>query len=115
MPSVLIETGRQLSTLLEMQDDTADRRELVAEIHDFLAMLDGIKPVFLHGRGLAPPDWVEQVLSIARELGLRVIEGPFWDATAYEVFQNGMLVIAGQSSSAIAPGIFARTKLSRSL
>lgn len=86
MPSVLIETGRQLSTLLEMQDDTADRRELVAEIHDFLAMLVGIKPVFLHGRGLAPPDWVEQVLSIAGELGLCVIEGPFWDATAYEGF-----------------------------
>lgn len=86
MPSVYIETGCRLSTLLEQQDESADRRELVAEIHDFLAMFDGIKPVFLHGRGLAPPDWVEQVLSITRDLGLRVIEGPFWDATAYEEF-----------------------------
>jgi hypothetical protein len=86
MPSVLIETGRKLSNLLKNQDDSADRGELVAEIHDFLAMLEGIKPVFLHGRGLAPPDWIEQVLSIAGNLGLRVIEGPFWDATAYDEF-----------------------------
>jgi hypothetical protein len=86
MPSVLIETGRRLSALLEKQDDSADRGELVAEIHDFLAMLDGIKPVFLHGRGLAPSGWVEHVLSIAGDLGLRVIEGPFWDATAYKEF-----------------------------
>ena len=86
MPSVLIETGRRLSALLEKQDDSADRRELVAEIHDFLSMLDGIKPVFLHGRGLAPSSWVEHVRSIAEDLGLRVIEGPFWDATDYEEF-----------------------------
>jgi len=86
MPSVLIETGRRLSTLLEKQDDTADRGELVAEIHDFLAMLEGIKSVFLHWRGLAPRDWVEKVLSIAGDLGLRVIEGPFWDATTYGEF-----------------------------
>jgi hypothetical protein len=86
MPSVIIETGRRLSALLDKQDDSVDRCELVAETHDFLSMLDGIKPVFLHGRGLAPPSWVEHVLSIAGDLGLRVIEGPFWDATAYEEF-----------------------------
>jgi hypothetical protein len=86
MPSVLIEIGRKLSTLLKNQDDTADRRELVAEIHDFLAMLDGVKPVFLHGRGLAPLNWIEEVLEMANDLGLYIIEGPFWDATAYEDF-----------------------------
>jgi len=86
MTSVLIETGQKLSALLKKQDDTADRRELVAEIHDFLAMLEGIKPVFLHGRGLAPPIWIEEVLGIAGDLGLRVIVGPFWDATDYGEF-----------------------------
>lgn len=86
MPNVLVETGRKLSDLLELQEKNADRGELVAEIHDFLGVLDGIKPVFLHGRGLAPPDWVEKVLVIAHELDLRVVEGPFWDATDYGEF-----------------------------
>lgn len=85
-PHILIQTGRSLASLLEKQDETADRGELVAEIHDFLAMLDGIKPVFLHGRGLAPPNWIENVLKIAANLELYTLEGPFWDATAYGEF-----------------------------
>ncbi|MGY9018551.1 MAG: hypothetical protein ACKVHX_03670 [Alphaproteobacteria bacterium] len=84
MANVLVDTGRKLTALLEKQGDSADRRELVAEIHDFLAMLDGLKPVFLHGRGLAPPLWIEEVLELARCLGLCIVEGPFWDATTYE-------------------------------
>ncbi len=72
--------------MLEKQDETADRGELVAEIHDFLAMLDGIKPVFLHGRGVAPKHWIENVLKIATNPELYIVEGPFWDATAYGEF-----------------------------
>ena len=74
MPSILVQTGRRLSALLGRQDNSVDRRELIAEIHDFLAMLEGIKPLLLHGRGLAPRDWIKEVLIIAQELGLYVIE-----------------------------------------
>lgn len=88
MPSVLVQTSQRLSALLGRQDESVDRRELIAEIHDFLAMLEGIKPVLLHGRGLAPTHWVKEVIRIAHELGLYVIEGPFWDATTYEAFPD---------------------------
>jgi len=88
MPTVLVETGHRLSTLLGKQDEFADRRELIAEIHDFLAMLEGIKPVLLHGRGLAPSHWMEEVLKIAYNIGLCVIKGPFWDATTYGEFPD---------------------------
>lgn len=88
MPSILVQTGRRLSALLGRQDNSVDRRELIAEIHDFLAMLEGIKPLLLHGRGLAPRDWIKEVLIIAQELGLYVIEGPFWDATTFESFPD---------------------------
>ncbi len=88
MPSVLVQTGQRLSALLGRQDNSVDRRELIAEIHDFLAMLEGIKPLLLHGRGLAPRDWIKEVLIIAQELGLYVIEGPFWDATTFESFPD---------------------------
>ena len=52
MPSLIVQTGERLSVLLGRQDQSVDRRELIAETHDFLAMLEGVKPVFLHGRGL---------------------------------------------------------------
>ena len=65
MSSVLVQTGQRLSALLGRQDDSVDRRELIAESHDFLAMLEGIKPLLLHGRGLAPRNWIKEVLIIA--------------------------------------------------
>tara|TARA_A100001037_G_C15123765_1_gene625157 strand:- start:509 stop:1228 length:720 start_codon:yes stop_codon:yes gene_type:complete len=88
MSSVLVRTGQKLSSLLERQGKCPDRRELIAEIHDFLAMLEGIKPVFLHGRSLAPKDWINEVLEIAQDLGLHIIKGPFWDALSYTAFPN---------------------------
>ncbi|MBT5049357.1 MAG: hypothetical protein HOM58_12735 [Rhodospirillaceae bacterium] len=60
---------------------TVDNAALGQEILDFLAMLDGIKPVFLLGRGIDHPDWVAGMLTTARSLDLTIIEGPFWDAT----------------------------------
>lgn len=60
--------------------------ELGQEILDFLAMLDGLKPVFLLGRGIDHPDWVSGILTLARSLDLTVVEGPFWDATPFGGF-----------------------------
>ena len=88
MPSLIVQTGERLSVLLGRQDQSVDRRELIAETHDFLAMLEGVKPVFLHGRGLAPKDWINEVLGMAQELGLHIIKGPFWDALNYGAFPN---------------------------
>jgi len=50
------------------------------EALDFLAMLAGLKPVFLLGRGLDEPAWVGGVRDVAGALGLHVIEGPYWNA-----------------------------------
>lgn len=50
------------------------------EILDFLAMLDGLKPVLLIGRGLDQARWVAGVLGVAKSLGLAIVEGPTWAA-----------------------------------
>ena len=50
------------------------------EMLDFLAMLAGLKPVYLLGRGLDDPRWMGGVLRIAREMNLRTVEAPYWDA-----------------------------------
>lgn len=60
-----------------------DRRETGQEMLDMLAMQAGLKPVFLLGRGLDDPSWIAGVLAVARELGLRIVEGPYWDATPF--------------------------------
>jgi hypothetical protein len=56
-----------------------DRVETGQEMLDLLAVLDGLKPVFLHGRGLDDPAWIAGVVEIARGLGLRIIQGPCWN------------------------------------
>ncbi len=57
-----------------------DRGEAAQEALDFLAMLSGLKPVFLLGRGVADPPWIRGVLQIAVDQRLYVVEGPYWDA-----------------------------------
>ena len=52
------------------------------EALDFLAMMAGIKPVMLLGRGLNEPAWIHAVLQIAADAKLHVVEGQFWDASA---------------------------------
>jgi hypothetical protein len=59
-----------------------DRGEAAQEALDFLALLAGLKPVFLLGRGVADPPWIRGVLQIAIDQGLYVVEGPYWDAGA---------------------------------
>jgi len=47
---------------------------------DFLAMLAGLKPVLLIGRGLDEPRWVAGVLGVAKSLDLAIVEGSYWNA-----------------------------------
>lgn len=48
------------------------------EMLDFLAMLSGIKPVCLVGHGMDDPVWCSGVIDVAKGMGLRIEEGPFW-------------------------------------
>ena len=50
------------------------------EMLDFLAMISGLKPVVLIGRGFDDPQWVKGVKSIANEMRLHVIQGLKWHA-----------------------------------
>lgn len=57
-----------------------DPVETGQEMLDLLATMAGFKPVFLHGRGLYDPAWMDGVVEVARGLGLRVIQGPCWNS-----------------------------------
>jgi hypothetical protein len=46
---------------------------------DFLAMLAGLKPVFLLGRGFDDPSWIEGVSAVASGMNLHVLTGPKWE------------------------------------
>ena len=50
------------------------------EMLDFLAMISGLKPVVLIGRGFDDTQWVRGVKRIAEEMSLHVIQGPKWHA-----------------------------------
>ncbi len=69
-----------LTRLADSLDPAADAAVIAQESLDFLAMVGGLKPVYLLGRGFDRPQWVAGVLGIARELGLAAIEGRLWDA-----------------------------------
>ncbi len=74
---------RKLRAIGEGLGPAVDRDEMAQEMLDLLAVLAGLKPVFLLGRGLDEPAWVEGVLNLVRDLRLQAIEGPFWDATPF--------------------------------
>ena len=76
-------TLRKLRAIEAGLGATVDRAALAQEMLDLLAVLAGLKPVFLLGRGLDDPRWVDGVLSRARAARLHPIEGPFWDATPF--------------------------------
>ena len=50
------------------------------EMLEFLAMIAGLKPVVLIGRGFDDQNWIKGVQSIAEDMRLYVIEGPKWEA-----------------------------------
>jgi hypothetical protein len=43
----------------------------------------GIKPVFVTGRGIADQNWTTGISKIAKESGLTVQEGAYWDAAQW--------------------------------
>ena len=50
------------------------------EMLEFLAMIAGLKPVVLIGRGFDDKDWINGVQRIAEDMRLHVMEGPKWEA-----------------------------------
>lgn len=78
-----------------------DAHEAGQETLDLLALLAGLKPVFLLGRGLDDGRWVAGVIGVARGLALRVVEGPYWDATPFGGDVPGWY--AERSRAALAP------------
>lgn len=85
---VMIKIYQALKDLEDGLAGTADTEDLAQETLDFLAMADGLKPVFLLGRGMEPPQWVAGAAALAGDLGFRVVEGPLWDATPFGKFPD---------------------------
>lgn len=91
-----------------------DQAKAAQEMLDFLAMLAGLKPVYLAGRGFGPPSWLQGVQAIAEGLKLTTIEGPAWlgpeafgglawwyaEATLREVHSAGALYICKTRAAA---------------
>ena len=50
------------------------------EALDVVALLAGLKPVYVLGRGFADPGWRDHVLGLAAAWRLHVREGPYWVA-----------------------------------
>ena len=78
-----------------------DPQEAGQDSLDLFALLAGLKPVFVLGRGLDDAAWTAGVRDVARDLALRIVEGPFWDATPYGDDLPGWYVERGRA--ALAP------------
>ena len=71
-----------LKKLSRLAPGDGDPQPTAQEALDFLAMMAGIKPVMLLGRGYNDPMWIKGVLQIAADSKLHIVEGPYWDASA---------------------------------
>jgi len=71
-------TLRKLRQIPIDRKDRADSAMLPQEMLDVLAMLAGLKPVYLLGRGFDDRAWIEGVLAIAKFQGLHIVAGPKW-------------------------------------
>jgi hypothetical protein len=62
--------------------DRASRDAAMApqEMLDFLAMLAGLKPVYLLGRGFEDPLWAKGIVTLSKSLSLHIVPGPRWAA-----------------------------------
>ena len=74
---------RRLRAADPVLDPNTDRGEVAQEMLDLFAVTVGLKPVFLLGRGLDDAKWIAAALDASRRLGLRIFEGPIWDAMRY--------------------------------
>lgn len=68
----------------------AGSAEIAQEKLDFLAMMAGLKPVFVTGRGVEAAGWPQAVGALAADEGLTAIEGPLWDATPWQSRSGGI-------------------------
>lgn len=79
-----MDISRLRNTLKKLRSISFDREvrahEAMAaqEMLDFLAMLDGIKPIYLLGRGFDDPDWIAGVKEIATSMSLKVVKARGW-------------------------------------
>jgi hypothetical protein len=73
-------TFKKLRNIEFDRSDDANRMIAPQEMLDFLAMVAGIKPVFLMGRGFDDPAWIKGVSALAREMSLHVVCGSEWEA-----------------------------------
>jgi len=73
-------TLKKLAAMGHQGGESHDRATAAQEALDFVAMLAGIKPVLLLGRGFDDAQWLEGALRIATDLRLHVVEGAYWDA-----------------------------------
>jgi hypothetical protein len=71
---------RKLRQIPFNRDDPADAATAPQEMLDFLAMLAGLKPVVLLGRGFDDHRWIAGVSAIARKMSLHLVTGPKWEA-----------------------------------
>jgi hypothetical protein len=72
-----------LKRLRQVPFDSSDPANAVTaplEILEFLAVVAGLKPVFLLGRGFDDPSWISGVSAVGSATKLHVISGPKWDA-----------------------------------
>ena len=73
-------TLKKLAAIGLGPDDGHDHATAAQEALDFLAMLAGLKPVLMLGRGFDNTQWIKGALQIAVDLKLHIVEGPYWDA-----------------------------------
>jgi hypothetical protein len=71
---------RKLREIRFDRDDFANVATAPQEMLDFLAMLDGLKPVFLLGRGFDDPSWIAGVSAVAAGKNLHTLTGEKWEA-----------------------------------
>jgi hypothetical protein len=76
-------TLKKLRALEKEHAGLVEPVEATQEMLDLLAVLEGVKPVSVVGRGLDHPGWIDGIKGIAQDVGLRVVDGPFWDATPF--------------------------------
>lgn len=69
----------RLRALADGPASPADGAAIAQEMLDFLAMVDGMKPVYVLGRGLIDAAWRAGVAGVAADLGLRAIDGRYWN------------------------------------
>ena len=73
-------TLKKLAAIELGPDDGHDRATAAQEALDILAMMAGLKPVSMLGRGFANTGWIKGALQVAVDQKLHIVEGPYWNA-----------------------------------